>query len=236
MIKYIPANSLGQANHGWLQARHHFSFGDYYDPQKMGFGALRVVNDDTIAPQSGFGFHPHRDMEIITYVRTGAITHQDNLGNRGRTTAGDVQVMSAGTGITHAEHNLEDTATTLYQIWIIPHTRGVKPQWASRQFPAAANSGLQPLASGLTDLQAQGALPIYQDATVWGGHLTAGQTINHPLAPTTTHGAYVLCAAGEVKIGDVTLHPGDAAAVTALAAVPLHALTNAELVLIEVPV
>ena len=118
MINIRPFASLGHADHGWLDARHHFSFANYHDPARMGWGAIRVWNDDRIAAQSGFPPHPHRDMEIVTYVRTGAITHQDSLGNKGRTGAGDVQVMSAGTGVTHAEFNLEDEETTLFQIWI----------------------------------------------------------------------------------------------------------------------
>ena len=116
MIEVRPFASLGAANHGWLDAHHHFSFANYYEPARMGWGAIRVWNDDTIAPQSGFPPHPHKDMEIITYVRKGAITHEDSMGNRGRTEAGDVQVMSAGTGVRHAEYNLEDEETTLFQI------------------------------------------------------------------------------------------------------------------------
>ena len=118
MIELRPYRELGGAQHGWLDTRHHFSFAEYYDPKRMGWGALRVWNDDTIAPRTGFPPHPHRDMEIITYVRKGAITHKDNLGNQGRTEAGDVQVMSAGTGIAHSELNEEDEATQIFQIWI----------------------------------------------------------------------------------------------------------------------
>jgi hypothetical protein len=122
MIDLRPFSNLGSADHGWLKARHHFSFGSHYDPANMGHGALRVWNDDEIAPNSGFPAHPHANMEIITYVREGAITHQDSLGNKGRTEAGDVQVMSAGSGIRHSEYNLEPTKTTLFQIWIEPST------------------------------------------------------------------------------------------------------------------
>src|SRR5438067_8579658 len=135
MIDIRPFNSLGHADHGWLNARHHFSFASYHDPDRTAWGRIRVWNDDQIAGQSGFPPHPHRDMEIITYVRTGAITHRDSLGNEGRTEAGDVQVMHAGTGIVHAEYNREGDPTTLFQIWIQPNRRGVKPGWATRQFP-----------------------------------------------------------------------------------------------------
>lgn len=120
MIELRPFDSLGGANHGWLDAKHHFSFADYHDPARVNWGNLRVWNDDTIAPQTGFPPHSHRDMEIITYVREGAITHEDSLGNKGRTEAGDVQVMSAGTGVRHSEYNREDVTTKIFQIWIIP--------------------------------------------------------------------------------------------------------------------
>ena len=120
MIDHRPFDTLGHANHGWLDARHHFSFASYHDPKRMGWGALRVWNDDEIAPRNGFPAHPHRDMEIITYVRQGAITHEDSLGNKGRTEAGDVQVMSAGSGVRHSEFNLEDETTRLFQLWIFP--------------------------------------------------------------------------------------------------------------------
>ena len=127
MIDIRPFASLGHADHGWLDARHHFSFANYHDPKRMGWGRIRVWNDDRIAAQSGFPPHPHRDMEIVTYVRTGAITHQDSMGNKGRTSAGDVQVMSAGTGVQHAEFNLEDEETTLFQIWIETDRPGAEP-------------------------------------------------------------------------------------------------------------
>ncbi|CAE6926912.1 Pirin domain-containing protein [Pseudomonas marincola] len=137
MIEVRPFEQLGGANHGWLAARHHFSFAEYYDPKRMAWGQLRVWNDDEIAPQTGFPPHPHRDMEIITYVRKGAITHQDNLGNKGRTEAGDVQVMSAGTGITHSEYNLEDETTQIFQIWIMPNQFNSAPSWGAKPFPKA---------------------------------------------------------------------------------------------------
>ena len=135
MIEKRSFESLGHADHGWLNARHHFSFANYYDPSRMGWGALRVWNDDEIGPSSGFPPHPHRDMEIITYVRQGAITHQDSMGNTGRTEAGDVQVMSAGTGVRHAEYNLEPVRTTLFQIWIEPKRAGGAPSWGAKPFP-----------------------------------------------------------------------------------------------------
>ena len=135
MIDLRPFAHLGGGDHGWLKARHHFSFGDYHDPQNMGWGPIRVWNDDEIAPNTGFPPHGHADMEIITYVREGAITHEDSMGNRGRTEAGDVQVMSAGSGVTHAEYNKDDAVTRLFQIWILPKERGGKPYWGAAKFP-----------------------------------------------------------------------------------------------------
>ncbi len=135
MIDLRPFDSLGSADHGWLKAKHHFSFADYHDPKRTSWGALRVWNDDTIAAGSGFSPHGHADMEIITYVRKGAITHEDNLGNKGRTEAGDVQVMSAGTGIVHSEYNREPGETQIFQIWIIPSSRGQAPSWAQGHSP-----------------------------------------------------------------------------------------------------
>ena len=169
MIERRPFESLGGANHGWLNAKHHFSFANYYDPARMGWGNLRVWNDDEIAAGSGFPPHPHADMEIITYVREGAITHEDSLGNKGRTEAGDVQVMSAGTGIRHAEYNAEPGTTTLFQIWIEPTKRGEKPSWGAKPFPKGDRSGqFVVLASGF---EGDGdALPIRTDARLVARH------------------------------------------------------------------
>lgn len=149
MIERRPFAELGGANHGWLDAKHHFSFAGYHDAARMGWGALRVWNDDTIAPGTGFPPHAHADMEIITYVREGAITHQDNLGNKGRTEAGDVQVMSAGSGVRHSEYNHESVTTKIFQIWIIPDRRGQPPSWGAKPFPKSdrsVNSWLWPAA------------------------------------------------------------------------------------------
>ena len=180
MIDIRPFNTLGGADHGWLRARHHFSFANYHDPARLGWGRLRVWNDDEIAAKSGFPPHPHADMEIITYVRTGAITHQDSMGNQGRTEAGDVQVMSAGTGVRHAEYNLEDELTTIFQIWIETDRPGAQPSWGARPFPRADRSGrFQVLASGR---EGDDALPINADARILGATLNAGETIRYPLA------------------------------------------------------
>jgi redox-sensitive bicupin YhaK (pirin superfamily) len=143
MIERRPFAALGGADHGWLKAKHHFSFARYHDPKRMGHGALRVWNDDEIAPNTGFPPHPHADMEIITYVRTGAITHEDSLGNQGRTEAGDVQVMSAGSGIRHDEYNRESVPTTLFQIWI----ESRRSRAASR--PGAHSPSPRPIVRGV---------------------------------------------------------------------------------------
>ena len=181
MIERRPFDRLGGANHGWLDARHHFSFAGYSDPQRMGWGALRVWNDDTIAPQTGFPPHSHADMEIITYVREGAISHRDNLGNEGRTEAGDVQVMSAGSGITHSEYNLEPGTTRIFQIWIIPRQHGQPPAWGARPFPVGDRAGrFVALASGFSEDTE--ALPLRTDARVLGASLKAGETAEYALA------------------------------------------------------
>ena len=161
MIELRPFDKLGKSNHGWLNANFHFSFAEYRDPKRVHWGALRVWNNDRIAPNSGFPPHPHRDMEIVTYVIKGAITHQDHLGNQGRTEAGQIQVMSAGNGIQHAEYNKENAETELFQIWILPNKEGVPARWETVQFPADARDGkLAPLASGRGH---DGAIPLYAD-------------------------------------------------------------------------
>src|ERR1700745_74165 len=181
MIEPRPFESLGGENHGWLDAKHHFSFAGYHDPDRMGWGELRVWNDDTNAPSTGLPPHPHADMEIITYVREGAITHQDSLGNKGRTEAGDVQVMSAGTGIRHSEYNFEPETTKIFQIWIVSSSRGEKPRWGARPFPKQDRAGrFVTLASG--NPQDGDALPIRADARVLGAALNAGETAEYSLA------------------------------------------------------
>jgi hypothetical protein len=193
-----------------------------------------VWNDDEIAPKSGFPPHSHNDMEIITYVREGAITHKDSLGNTGRTAAGDVQVMSAGAGITHAEYNLEDVPTRLFQIWILPTTRGGKPYWGEAKFPKADRAGqFVTLASGVAADQAAGALPIRADARLLAATVTAGQSVTQPLDPGRF--SYVVVAHGRVRVGDVELGPRDGAAISALSEMTVTAIEDAELVLVDAP-
>ena len=227
MIDVRSFDSLGRFQNEWLNARHHFSFGHYHDEGRMGLGALRVWNDDRIAPGAGFDPHPHRDMEIITYVRSGAITHRDNLGNEGRTEAGDVQVMHAGRGIVHGEYNQEDEETRIFQIWLMPNRRGVEPGWAARAFPAAGG-GLQVLASGDG---ADGALPLYADGAVLAGRLAAGETVRRSLPPGTK--AYLVPATGRVSVNGVPVGTRDGAAIDGEAELVITADEDAEVVLVE---
>jgi len=234
MIEKRAFDSLGRHDADWLAARYHFSFSGYHDPARVHWGALRVWNDDTIQPKTGFPPHPHSDMEIITYVRSGAITHQDSMGNEGRTEAGDVQVMSAGSGVTHAEFNLEDEATTLYQIWIIPKERGGKPYWGAAKFPKADRAGaLVTLASGYEDDQAVGALPIRQDARVLAATLEKGQAVDYPLE--AGRHVYVAVAKGSARVNGVELGPRDGAAIKEEDRISIEADADAEIVLVDAP-
>lgn len=231
MFEKRPFGKLGGDTHGWLDTRHHFSFADYYDPARMHWGNLRVWNDDTIQPGTGFPLHPHADMEIITYVREGAITHQDDMGNQGRTTAGDVQVMSAGTGVRHSEYNHESEPTTIYQIWILTNQRGAPPAWGTRPFPKGDRSGkFVVLASG--NAADRDALPIRADARVLGATVGAGQAIEYSFASPARYG-YLVLAKGQARIGDLVLDPGDGLAIHDEAAVRLVATQAAEIVLVD---
>ncbi|HWI76779.1 MAG TPA: pirin family protein [Sphingomicrobium sp.] len=228
MIDIRPFNSLGHADHGWLDAHHHFSFASYHDPDRMGWGRIRVWNDDTIGAKSGFPPHPHRDMEIVTYVRTGAITHQDSMGNKGRTAAGDVQVMSAGTGVVHAEYNLEDEQTTLFQIWIETDEPGAQPGWGAMPFPKEAREGsFQLLASGNKD---DGALTIHADARILGATVKAGSSIAYDADPARH---LYLVSSGKVRVNGQEANPRDGIAITGESRVTIEAEEDAELVLVD---
>jgi redox-sensitive bicupin YhaK (pirin superfamily) len=230
MIELRPFASLGAANHGWLDAHHHFSFAGYHDPARVHWGALRVWNDDAIAPKSGFPPHAHDNMEIITYVRQGAISHKDSLGNEGKTEAGDVQVMSAGTGIRHAEYNLEDEECRLFQIWIVPDRGGHAPSWGTRPFPKVSRDGkFVTLASGLpgdTD-----ALKINTSGRVAAAFVKAGETVRYETAPERH--LYLVPASGRVRIGAVEAAARDGIAITGESAIEVTALEDAELVLVD---
>ena len=230
MIDRRPFASLGGADHGWLKAKHHFSFAGYHAPARMGHGALRVWNDDEIAPNSGFPPHPHSDMEIITYVREGAITHKDSLGNEGRTGAGDVQVMSAGTGVRHAEYNLEPETTRIFQIWIQPDRAGGAPTWGAKPFPKADRSGrFVTLASGLDG--DEGALPIRAQARVLGATLKAGESVSYALG--ASRHAYLVLAKGAAEVNGVRLNARDGAAISDETELAITASEDTELVLVD---
>ena len=230
MIDIRPFDSLGHADHGWLNARHHFSFAGYHDPARMGWGAIRVWNDDEIGAKSGFPPHPHADMEIITYVRSGAISHQDSMGNQGRTAAGDVQVMSAGTGVRHAEYNLEDEATTLFQIWVLTDKPGPQPSWGASEFPKDDRAGsFVTLASGFGE--DKDALKINAAARVMGATLKAGETAELDLDPSRH--AYLVAVGGAVEINGARAEPRDGVAITGEARVSIKALADAEIVLVD---
>ena len=230
MIELKPFAKLGGADHGWLKAKHHFSFASYYDSKNMGHGSLRVWNDDEIAPNTGFPAHPHRDMEIITYVREGAITHQDSLGNKGRTEAGDVQVMSAGSGVRHSEYNLEPVTTRIFQIWIEPTTEGGQPTWGAKPFPKSSRNGkFVTLASGRKG--DNDALPIRADARVLGTTLKAGETAEYQ-ADKARH-LYLVPAAGRVEVNGVAVNARDGAAIRDEATLKITALEDSELVLVD---
>jgi len=232
MIERRPFNQLAVVDHGWLRAKHHFSFGDYEDAARMGWGALRVWNDDEIAPNTGFPPHPHANMEIITYVREGAITHKDSLGSEGRTDAGDVQVMSAGAGIRHAEYNLEQRPTRIFQIWITPSHKGGSPAWGSQPFPKRDRSGrFVTLASGFDN--DNDALPIRANARVLGATLKVGESIEYPLG-AQRHG-YLVPASGAVEVNGVRIDARGGAAIKDAAIVKITAIEDSELVLVDTP-
>jgi quercetin 2,3-dioxygenase len=227
-IEHRPFATLGKADHGWLKANHHFAFASYYDPARMQWGNIRVWNDDEIAAQSGFPPHAHENMEIITYVREGAITHRDSMGNLGRTEAGDVQVMSAGTGVTHSEYNLEDSSCRLFQIWVLPRERGVQPSWDQRAFPASGSGGFTILASGYGE---DGALAINADARVLGATLSAGKTIEYRL--DEGRHAYLVASKGRIRVNGIIGETRDGFAIKGEGMLTIEALEDAELVMVD---
>lgn len=208
MLELRPRAGLGRFTNEWLDARHHFSFASYHDPARMGWGPLLVWNDDRIAPGTGFGTHGHRDMEIVTIIREGAITHADSHGHQGRIGVGEIQVMSAGDGIRHSEWNHEATATSLFQIWIKPRRPGGAPRWDSRHVPDPAPGALAPLASGRD--QHAGGLAIDQDATLFVGAVDDGAPVDHRLDGRL---GYLVVDSGAVTVSGQRLGPGDALAV-----------------------
>jgi len=229
MMTIRKANDRGHAEHGWLDTYHTFSFADYYDPNWMGFRSLRVINDDLIMPGQGFGMHPHRDMEIITYVLQGALAHKDSMGNGRVIKPGEMQYMSAGTGVLHSEFNpAKDEATRILQIWIVPDQKGVKPQYAERSIQNAAPGQLHLLTS---KTGRDGSVPIHQDADLWLGRLNPGQQVSHSLG--VQRHAWLHVAEGEINLNGQTLSTGDAAAVSKETKLDLRATKPSQVLLFD---
>lgn len=230
MLTPIRFDDLGHFKNDWLNARYHFSFSEYHNPDRMGFGPLRVINDDIVRAGAGFSLHPHRNMEIITYVRKGTIIHTDSLGNEGRTSAGDVQVMTAGRGIAHAEKSDPAQDTQLFQIWIHPRETGLEPRWDQRAFPKEpVTDRLNLLVSGRKGDVGAGALMIHQDAAIYGGRLLAGAALTH----TLNGPAYVVLSDGQVTINGTAMKAGDGAELRNETAIAIVADTDAEILVIE---
>ncbi len=229
MMKIRKANERGHAQHGWLDSYHTFSFADYYDPQWMGFRSLRVINDDLVMPGKGFGTHPHRDMEIITYILSGSLAHKDSIGNGRVIRAGEVQYMAAGTGVQHSEYNpAPDEAVHFLQIWIQPDRKGATPRYAEKSM-ANAPAGNLHLVTSKTGRD--GSIPIHQDADLWLAKLEPGNAVTHKLAPGRQ--AWVHVAEGEVSINGQALRAGDAAAVTEESLLELSAAKPAQVLLFD---
>jgi redox-sensitive bicupin YhaK (pirin superfamily) len=230
MIELRRANERGHADHGWLDSWHSFSFADYHDPAHMGFGPLRVINEDRIAPGTGFGTHGHRDMEIVSYVLDGALAHRDSLGNGSVIRPGDVQRMSAGTGVRHSEFNeREDGPTHFLQIWIEPDRRGIAPGYEERHFSAAQKRGTLRLVASPDG--ADGSVTIHQSARLYAGLFDGDERAALALAPGRR--AYVHVARGSVTVNGTRLSAGDAAKLVGEAAVGIEAGTQAEVLVFD---
>jgi redox-sensitive bicupin YhaK (pirin superfamily) len=230
MITLRPAKERGHFDHGWLDTYHSFSFSEYHDPAHMGFRSLRVINEDRVDPKAGFPPHSHRDMEIITYVLAGALGHKDSMGNGSVIRPGDVQRMSAGTGVTHSEFNgSEKEPVHLLQIWILPEKRGIAPGYEEKKFPADEKRGRLRLIASRD--AAEGSVTIHQDARVYASLLDAGQTVRHPLAPG--RGAWLHLVSGAATVNGTTLVTGDGAAIENESALEIRAGEPTELLLFD---
>lgn len=223
MLKHYPAQDRGHVRHGWLDTWHSFSFASFYDPARMGFRSLRVINDDTIAPGQGFGMHPHEDMEILTWVLSGELAHQDSTGKRAILRHGDIQRMSAGTGVVHSERNPSTTTPVhLLQIWIEPDRSGVAPRYDDRTIPAAARTDR--LALVAAPEATEHGLAIHQDARVYAGSLSAGTRWSHRLA--AGRGAWIHVATGAMRVAGAELRAGDAAIIEEPTEIALEGLAG----------
>ena len=232
MIKVIKSEERHHADIGWLSTYWHFSFAEYHDPANMNWGALRVFNDDVIQPGQGFGAHPHRDMEIVTFVLKGELEHRDNRGNTGVIRPGEVQAMSAGTGIVHSEYNhSKDRSVHLLQLWIMPRTKGLKPRWEQRRFPTGERRGrLLPIVSAGN---VTGTLTIDQDATIFVSSLQAGQGVLHKSHPDRK--AYLFVIGGALSANGSPLRAGDQARIADEPALTLKTTEDTELILLDLP-
>jgi redox-sensitive bicupin YhaK (pirin superfamily) len=233
MITVRPAHERGHAEHGWLDSHHSFSFGEYHDSAHMGFGPLRVINEDRVAGGGGFPTHPHRDMEIISYVLDGALEHKDSLGTGSVLRPGDVQRMSAGTGVRHSEFNHSKTETVHFlQIWIVPERAGLPPSYEEKRFSIEERRNQLRLVAARPALAARnGALTVHQDLALYAGVLDAGTSVRHPLA--AGRHAWVQVARGAIDLGGQRLSAGDGAAVTAPAELVLDAHQVSEVLLFD---
>ena len=228
-MKTRRSNERGHAEHGWLDSYHTFSFADYHDPKWMGFRSLRVINDDLVMPGMGFGMHPHRDMEIITYILSGQLEHKDSMGNGRVIKPGDVQYMAAGTGVLHSEFNpSKDEAVRLLQIWIQPDRKGVTPRYAEKSFAEAPTAALHLVASKSGRV---GSIAIHQDAELLLAKLADGQTVSHKLA--AGRAAWLHVAEGEVTVNGTKLTGGDAAAFEAEEKIEINAGKKSQVLLFD---
>jgi redox-sensitive bicupin YhaK (pirin superfamily) len=232
MLNVRKAEERGHADHGWLDTWHTFSFADYYDPREMGYGPLRVINDDKVAPAQGFGMHGHRDMEIITYVLEGALEHKDSMGNGSIIRPGNVQRMSAGTGVRHSEFNpSRDERVHLLQIWIEPRLTGVRPSYEEKEFGDAEKKGRLRLIASPDGRE--GSVTIHQDALVYASILDGSDAVTHPLAPGRR--AYVHVARGAVSVNGTPLKGGDGAKAESVPAIELNGGRQAEVLVFDLP-
>lgn len=232
MTTLRPSNERGHASHGWLDSYHSFSFANYYDPEHMGVSNLRVINDDTVMPGQGFGTHGHQDMEIVSYVLEGALEHKDSMGNGSVIRPGDIQRMSAGTGVRHSEYNPSRTEPVHFlQIWLVPNGTGVQPGYEQKHFPLEARRGRLVLL--VSPDGRDGSLSAHQDGLLYGTLLEAGEAVEHPLAAGRR--AYVHVARGRVAVNGLPLHTGDGAALDDVTQVRLEGLGHAEVLLFDLP-
>lgn len=229
MIYLRNANERGHANHGWLDSWHTFSFANYYDPNFMGFSALRVINDDVVAPGQGFGTHPHKDMEILTYVLEGAVEHQDSMGNKEQVPAGEFQIMSAGTGVRHSEYNPSSTERLrLYQIWIIPEKTGIEPRYEQRRFDAAQGRQLV-----LSPDARDGSLKVYQDMELSRWAMAKDEQSVYPIAADRR--VWIQVVKGEVSINGTQAKTSDGLAIWDEQTLSIHADSESEILLFDLP-